>query len=391
MRISPETIVVAFMAFVMVATVPFSVWPGGALGTFTDVYFKVVLVFLLMVNCVRSVRALRALSWLILCAVGYVAARGVLDFASGTNLMKGERLHGSISGLMGNPNDLAMNMVTFLPLAVVIAITKGRTFPRVAAGVIAALMMATILFTKSRAGLLGLAAALLILVIEGRRLRPGLGVAAIVTLLMAAPFMPTWFWTRIASITNPAEDDSGSRQARKDLMWEGWQTFVDYPLTGVGAGQFKNYNPAGRLEPWRETHNVLLQIAAELGIFGLLAFLLMLWQGFAALLWTRRMFSIGKQAARPPTREAGTIPVTEAFRPDERTWMQMHAVAMSASLVGWLVCAQFASVGYYWTFYYLFALIVAGRELTTDRIVAAHKATRPARRPAWQEQEFARA
>ena len=77
--------------------------------------------------------------------------------------------------------------------------------------------------------------------------------------------------------------------------------------------------------------------------------------------------------------------MTEAFRPDERDWMRMHAVAMSASLVGWIVCAQFASVGYYWTFYYLFALIVAGRELTTDRIVAAHKATRPARRPAWQE------
>jgi O-antigen ligase len=274
---------------------------------------------------------------------------------------------------------------------VVIAITKGRTFTLVAAGVIAALMMATILFTKSRAGLLGLAASLLVLVIEGRRLRPGLGVAAIVTLLMAAPFMPTWFWTRIASITNPAEDDSGSRQARKDLMWEGWQTFLDYPFTGVGAGQFKNYNPAGRLEPWRETHNVLLQIAAELGVFGLLAFLTLLWQGFSALLWTRRMFSVGKQAARPPTAEAGTIPVTEAFRADERAWMQMHAVAMSASLVGWIVCAQFASVGYYWTFYYLFALIVAGRELTTDRIVAAHKATRPAPRPAWQKQEFARA
>ena len=64
----------------------------------------------------------------------------------------------------------------------------------------------------------------------------------------------------------------------------------------------------------------------------------------------------------------------------------MHAVAMSASLVGWLVCAQFASVGYYWTFYYLFALIVAGRELTTDRIVAAHAATAARRRQA-REQE----
>ena len=280
---------------------PFSVWPGGALGTFTDVYFKVVLVFLLMVNSVRSVKALRALSWLILWAMGYVAARGVLDFASGTNLVKGERLHGSISGLMGNPNDLAMNMVTFLPLAVMIAIARGRAVPRVAAGVIAALMTATILFTKSRAGLLGLAAVLLVLVIEGRKLRPGLGVAALVALLLATPFMPSWFWVRLGSITNPAQDESGSRQARKDLMWEGWQTFVEHPLTGVGAGQFKNYNPPDRLEPWRETHNVLLQVAAELGVFGLLVFLLLLWQAVSALLWTRRMFSVGKRgrALRP--------------------------------------------------------------------------------------------
>ena len=120
--------------------------------------------------------------------------------------------------------------------------------------------------------------------------------AALVALLVAAPFMPSWFWVRLGSITNPAQDESGSRQARKDLMWEGWQTFVEHPLTGVGAGQFKNYNPPDRLEPWRETHNVLLQVAAELGVFGLLVFLLLLWQAAAALLWTRRMFSIGKQA-----------------------------------------------------------------------------------------------
>jgi putative inorganic carbon (HCO3(-)) transporter len=383
-RVTPETISVGLMALVMLGTIPFSVWPGGALGTFTDVYFKVVLVFLLMVNSVRSVKALRALSWLILLAMGYVAARGVVDFASGPNLVKGERLHGSISGLMGNPNDLAMNMVTFLPLAIMIALCKGRTLPRVTAGVIAALMTATILFTKSRAGLLGLAAMLVILVIEGRRLRPGLGVAALVGILLATPLMPSWFWVRLGSITNPAQDESGSRQARKDLMWEGWQTFVEHPLTGVGAGQFKNYNPPDRLEPWRETHNVLLQVAAELGVFGLLVFLVLIWQAVSALLWTRRMFSVGKQAARPPSGEAGTVPVTEAFRVQEREWMRMHAVAMSASLVGWIVCAQFASVGYYWTFYYLFALIVAGRELTTDRIVAAHQATRPARRRVWE-------
>jgi O-antigen ligase len=383
-RLSPEIVGVLAMAAIMLLTVPFSVWPGGALGTFTDVYFKVVLVFILMINSVRGIRALRWFTWLILCAMGYVATRGVLDFASGTNLIKGERLHGSISGLMGNPNDLAMNMVTFMPLAAMIAVTRGRTLTRLVAGTIALLMIATVLFTKSRAGLLGLAAVMLVIVIEGRKLRPGLGVAALVGLLAATPFMPTWFWMRLGSITNAEQDESGSRQARKDLMWEGWQTFIEHPLTGVGAGQFKNYNPPDRLEPWRETHNVLLQVAAELGVFGLLAFLFLVWQAFSALWWTRRLFGSTGARARPPTVEPGTVPVTDAFRPEEREWMRMHAAAMSASLVGWIVCAQFASVGYYWTFYYLFALVVAGRELTRDRIVAAHKATRLPKRPAWK-------
>ena len=37
-------------------------------------------------------------------------------------------------------------------------------------------------------------------------------------------------------------------------------------MTGVGAGQFKNWNPQGRVQPWRESHDVLLQVAAELGV-----------------------------------------------------------------------------------------------------------------------------
>jgi O-antigen ligase len=384
-RVSPEIVGVGVLAAIMLLTIPFSIWPGGALGTFTDVYFKVVLVFILMVNSVRGIVALRWFTWLILCAMGYVAARGVFDFATGQNLIKGERLHGSISGLMGNPNDLAMNMVTFLPLAAMIAINRGRTMPRLFAALIACLMTATILFTKSRAGLLGLAAMMVVLFLEARKFRRGLGAVAVVGMLIALPLMPSWFWTRLGSIANAEQDESGSRQARKDLMSEGWQTFLEHPLTGVGAGQFKNYNPSDRQQPWRETHNVMLQFAAELGIFGLLAFLFVIWQAVAALVWTRRMFGGTKTRARPPTTGTRELPVTDAFRPEERDWLRMHTAAMSASLVGWLVCAQFASVGYYWTFYYLFALIVAARELTQDRIIAAHKATRPVAKPAWRE------
>src|SRR5262245_53415456 len=121
---TPETLGVAAMSLVMVGTIPFSAWPGGALNTFTNVYFKVVVVFILMVNSVRNIRSLQWLTWLIVFAMGYVALRGVLGFVTGSDLIKGGRLEGSISGLMGNPNDLATNMVTFLPLAIMIAITK---------------------------------------------------------------------------------------------------------------------------------------------------------------------------------------------------------------------------------------------------------------------------
>jgi hypothetical protein len=42
-------------------------------------------------------------------------------------------------------------------------------------------------------------------------------------------------------------------------------------------------------------------------------------------------------------------------------------LGLSAGLIGWFVCAMFASVAYNWTFYYLLALVVAARELARDR------------------------
>jgi O-antigen ligase len=79
----------------------------------------------------------------------------------------------------------------------------------------------------------------------------------------------------MSSIFNEEQDRTeytGSTEARLTVMAEGINAFLDYPLTGLGAGQFKNYNPPGRREPWRETHNALIQVAAETGIAGLLVF-----------------------------------------------------------------------------------------------------------------------
>ena len=46
-------------------------------------------------------------------------------------------------------------------------------------------------------------------------------------------------------------------------------------------------------------------------------------------------------------------------------------------MVGWFVCAFFASVAFNWTFYYVLALCVAGREVALSRRQAAAAAERP--------------
>jgi len=48
-------------------------------------------------------------------------------------------------------------------------------------------------------------------------------------------------------------------------------------------------------------------------------------------------------------------------------------LGMSAGLIGWFVCAMFASVAYNWTFYYLLALIVAARDLSRDQLLLPPK------------------
>ena len=47
---------------------------------------------------------------------------------------------------------------------------------------------------------------------------------------------------------------------------------------------------------------------------------------------------------------------------------------MIAAMVGWTICSLFASVAFNWTFYYVFALAVAGREIIASRRIAAEPA-----------------
>lgn len=371
-RVTPETVALLAFGGAILLTMPFSIWPGGAFSLFTDTYLKLLVVFVLMMNTLTTPKRIEQITWIIVLCCGFIALRSVVDYARGVNLVEGDRLGGPVGGIFGNPNDLAMNMVTFLPAALVFALSKTTVaWRRGVAAFAAAMMLATVVFTKSRGGFLGLAVMMLTLVFLGRKVRPGFGTLAVVAVLCATPFMPSSFWARMASILDDQKDKqeyTGSREARWTLMKEGMRTFAERPLTGIGAGQFPNYNPPGRKETWHETHNATIQVAAETGVFGLAAFLFMILSAWRGARTTRRLIE------RPRRRNAPDLLAAVMTDPD-RALMRSHTVAMTAGFFGWLVCSFFASVAYNWTFYYLLALIIASRELVLARLRAARGLT----------------
>ena len=377
-RYTPELGGVVGLGFIILATAPFSIWMGGSVATFTEIYSKIILIFVLMVNTLTNPKRIDRFLWLIVFASGYIALRAVADYARGVNMVENGRVQGAVGGMFKNPNDLALNMVAVMPLAAALAMRTGATVRRLAAIGCALLMMGAVVVSQSRSGTIGLAVMTLILGLNIARRRPAIAAAGVLALMFALPLMPSSYWHRLSSITDQSADETGSREARRILLRESFAAFLSHPITGVGAGQFKNYNPEGRQEAWRESHNVVLQVAAELGIVGLATF------GFLVV----RAATSGRRTRRLLKRAGGLWPRREksprhdvVLTQDEAEWLRSHTSAMTAALAGWFFCALFASVAYNWTFYYLLALATAPREFLLDRLATtgALKNTAPQR------------
>ncbi len=370
-RVTPEVIGVFALGFVILLTTPFSFWPGGSFALFKDMYMQVALIFLLMVNTVTSPRRVERICWVIVLAFGYISARVIADYLRGINLVEGHRASGPVGGFFQNPNDLALNLAVFMPLTLMYVKRPGPAMKRLLCAGFVLLMLTAIVFTKSRSGMVGTAAMLATFVVVSRMVTPANMVAGVLAGMLVIPIMPQSFFDRMASITDASKDDTGSRQERKLLLEQAVTLFKENPITGVGAGQFQNYGPPGQARPWRQTHNAYLQVAAEIGVFGVVAFIFLIIRAFTASFSTRKKLTwiYRRRSKKRPLPEPG-----DGLDEHDRLFLQTHGAALIASMVGWAVCAMFASVAFHWTLYYLVGLAVTARDIVRNRAKAYAKA-----------------
>jgi O-antigen ligase len=327
------------LLFVVAAllSLPLALNRGEAWEEFNGTFIKAVLMFIVMVNAVRTERRLRALLWLGLAVSSFLAVRAIGDYRAGRLDVLSERITGAIGGMFGNPNDMALHLVTMMPVAVALCFTKRNPLSKLAYAVCAALLVAAIVVTFSRGGFLGLIAAGGVLAWKlGRRHKLLVGACVLIAGLGFVVLAPGDYAARLGTITNVSADLTGSSSQRQALLIRSLQVTARHPLFGVGMGNFHIVSIHELV-----SHNAFTQVSAEMGLAALIIYV---WFLVAPL---RRLREIERQ--------------TFASRRASRFYYL--AIGLQAALVGYMVSSFFASVAYNFYAYYLVGYAVALRRL----------------------------
>lgn len=304
--------------------------------TFNDTFIKIVLMFIVMVNVVRTRRRLVSLMWLSL-AVGLYLSFTALDlYFKGELKTEGYRVAVEIGGLFGNSNDMALHFVTITPIAIVLGIASRNALARIFYFMMAGLFVAANMVTFSRGGFLGLVVSSAILAWKiGRKNRLNVLIASTFAGGLFVLLAPGNYGLRLLSIFIPGLDPVGSSDQRRQLLLRSIFVTIRNPW-GIGMGNSRIMNDNNL-----QWHNAYMQVASELSVLGLAVYLILLIS---------------------PFRKLGAIERT-LFARGETDWFYYMAIGLQASIVGYLVSSFFVSVAYNWFAYYLIAYAVAFRRI----------------------------
>jgi putative inorganic carbon (hco3(-)) transporter len=246
-------------------SVPFSFWVGQSMGIATD-FLKTIIFYLICINVVRSVKALKIVMIVTLLCVAVLAYSVIKGYMGGA-FRAGAEIG---AGLFGDANDVAQVFVTVLPLAVFWNLRAPFKDLRFWAFV--GFLSIAVIVTQSRGGFIGLAGVMFFMLMRGRNKLIGLVMFAVLGLGVFA-VLPSQFSDRYKSTVN-YEDDASSMG--RIYAWKaGINMMLTRPLTGVGIGSFdvafgQAYRPAGFYSnKWMAPHNTLVQIGGETGLIGL--------------------------------------------------------------------------------------------------------------------------
>jgi len=345
-----EMKMLAVIVLLGVLFTPIAASPQLSIETLTDSFFKVVTVFVLMINLINTRARLVALMKLVVFCGVFVALLTLKSFLAGELVTDEARTLERTAGygvFFANPNELAMALNLILPFAVVFGLlSKG--FKRLAYFGCAAVLAFAVVVSFSRGGFLGLVAIGGVVLWNAGRGRRAVTVLA--GLVLCAAFlvaMPSGYSDRLFTILHTQDDQTHSAQERQELLQRAVEVVMSHPVVGVGVGNFGIYSLSQKV-----AHNSYLEIAAELGVIGFIAYMILL---VAPLRTLRR---IERDAYRGRGQPGGwSATARETF---------FLSIGLQAVIVAYMVLSFFQSAEYMWYLYYPVAYAVALRVICAN-------------------------
>lgn len=197
-------------------------------------------------------------------------------------------------GPIGEANIWGQVLVSIIPFAVYSFFRAKTIISKTAYASSALLILLCVFFTQSRGAFLALAAVLLLIILE-RRIRGPVLVALAVIGVTFLFLLPSRYTERILTLNiffdtgqeNTLSQDE-SFEGRREKMLTGLAMFTENPILGVGFANYSDnyWDYASNLglessarnltseRAQREPHSLYVEILAETGLLGIMAFLL---------------------------------------------------------------------------------------------------------------------
>lgn len=294
---------------------------------------KILLMTLVTIMLVRSKEQLHMLLYVMVGSLAFYGVKGGLfTIRSGG----GERVWGPSGSFIHGNNEVALALVTIIPLSYYILRRQQNRWARWA--VLGAMLLCALaaLGSYSRGALIGIAAMAVVLWLRSPgKLKAGLIMAIVIP--FAVNFMPDKWTDRMDTIKTYDEDRSA--MGRINAWSMAFNLAKDDPLTGGGfitwtPDIFAIYAPDPNAV--HAAHSIYFQVMGEHGFVGLGLYLLLAFLTWRRASWIRRTC---KQR-------------------EDLAWAAELASMIQVSLVGFGVGGAFLSLAYFDIPYYVMAMVV---------------------------------
>ncbi|WDV45260.1 O-antigen ligase family protein [Clostridiaceae bacterium M8S5] len=274
--------VLIFLAMAVITTI-ISVDLRGSLRDIS-VHLVAISFMFIMINSINKKEDLNILATVFVIAAVLLSLYGLYQFKVGVKLDKAwvdeannPDLLTRVYSVFGNPNIFAEYLIMAMPFSVALFWSSKRLIKKAMFLGTTLILVLTLVLTSSRGGWVGFAFGMVVFVVlVDKRLLLGAIPVGLVTIFL----MPASIINRIMSIANLSDSSTTTRFKIWDITLD---MLRDYWAQGVGFGYMpfkKTFVTYIRTMNVFHAHNTYLETFAEMGIFGLIVLILLIFVVF---------------------------------------------------------------------------------------------------------------